>query len=468
MAARLDGNRHIVREDLLPARRELIAIQDSLEDAFLAVQARELAHDYDRALIRNVSVFTPDGTLLPDRDVLVDGPVITSIVPAGTGPADAGILTLDGSGKTLLPGLFDMHTHNSKFRGALHLAGGVTSVRDLANNKQLVDLRAQFDAHRILGPRIVYMCGIIDGPGPYANQRNAINNLEEGLAEIQAYKDLGYQQIKIYSSIKPEWVADLAARSHELGMKVSGHIPAFMTASQAIEQGFDEIQHINMLFLNFQPDTIDTRTPLRFTMVAKHGGDLDLNSAEYQDFVDLLLTEEIIVDPTVAIFENMFLAQKGEPSPTYAMIMDRFPILSQRDFLSGGLPKAAADIPTYEAAFAKMLAVIYDLHQRGVALVPGTDGLPGFLYHRELELYHRSGIPAADLLQMATLHSARIAGVAETLGSIEAGKLADLILVDGNPLDDLSDIRRVEWVLKGGKLFYPAEIYASMGIAPYR
>jgi len=285
---------------------------------------------------------------------------------------------------------------------------------------------------------------------------------------VQAYKDLGYQQIKLYSSIRPEWVKPLADKSHELGMKVSGHIPAFMTAAQAIEQGYDEIQHINMLFLSFMSDTIDTRTPLRFTMVAQHGGDLDLQSKEYLDFVNTLKSRDIIVDPTVAIFENMFLAKKGEPSPTYEMIMDRFPVIAQRDFLSGGLPRSEQETPTYQAAFDKMLEVIHDLYQKEVSLVPGTDGLPGFLYHRELELYQQAGIPSMELLKMATIHSARIAGVDDLLGSVETGKRADLILVNGNPLEDIRDLRKIDWTMKDGHLFYAREIYESMGIKHYK
>lgn len=468
MIARLEGNLHVVRNDLLEARLDMKAIQDSLENEYLFELSSTLSHEYSQTLIKNVSIFTAEGKVLPNRDVLVKGPTIASIVPSESTPPNPNVLLIDGSGKMLMPGLFDMHTHNNKFRGLLHIAGGVTSVRDMANNKQLVGLQAQFDEHRIIGPRIIYKCGIIDGSGPYANQRNVVNNLREGLREVQSYQELGYQQIKLYSSIRPEWVKSLADKSHELGMKVSGHIPAFMTAAQAIEQGYDEIQHINMLFLNFLSDTIDTRTPLRFTMVAKHGGNLDLESKEYLDFIAILQRKGIIIDPTVSVFEHMFIARKGVPSPTYEKIMNRLPLIPQRSYLSGGLPKSKEEIPIYQAAFDKMLAMIHDLYLRDITIVPGTDGLPGFLYHRELELYHQSGIPTTEIFKMATLLSARIAGVEQRLGSIQTGKQADLILVNGNPLADISDIRKIDCVLKGGRLFYPKEIYASIGVDDYR
>ncbi len=468
MMGRISGNLHVVREDLKSVRLEMKALQDSIEDKYLFELAKDLTHDFSGAVIQNVNVFTPQGTLLLNQDVFVEENTIKAIAPAGQKAITDGAIAIDGSGKTLMPGMFDMHTHNTKFRGALHIAGGITSVRDLANNKQVMGLSDQFNNNEIIGPRIVTFCGIIDGPGPYANQRNAIDNLEEGLAEIKAYKDMGYQQIKLYSSIKPEWVPRMVEKAHELGMRVSGHIPAYMTASQAIDQGYNEIQHMNMLFLNFLSDTIDTRTPLRFTMVANHGADLDLNSDQYLGFVDLLKTKQILVDPTISIFENMFISKKGEPSPTYSKIINRLPLINQRGFYSGGLPKPKEKEELFAAAHGKMLDVVFDLFQRGVAIVPGTDGLPGFLYHRELELYERSGIPAAEVLKLATIKSAEISGVSKTFGSIEVGKQADLILIDGNPLDDISNIRKVEWTMKGGNLFYAKELYASMGIKHFK
>lgn len=464
MIARIAGNLHVIRADMSAMRLELKALQSQIEDEHLIEMAEKLTHDVQKVVIQNVNIFKKDGTVLPNQDVFINDRRINNISPTGKITIPKKALLIDGQGKTLLPGLFDMHTHNTKGRGLLHLAGGVTSVRDLANNKQLKALSAQFNNNEILGPRIVTFCGIIDGSGPYANQRNVVDNLEEGLAEIADYKALGYQQIKLYSSIRPEWVLPLTEKAHQLNMRVSGHIPAYMTATQAINQGYNEIQHINMLFLNFLSDTIDTRTPLRHTMPAMHGLNLDLQSVEYQDFVELLKAKDILVDPTVAIFENMYLSQKGKPSPTYSKIMSRLPLMNQRSFYTGGLPKSGDTIAIYKASFEKMLAVIYDLYQQGVAIVPGTDGLPGFLYHRELELYVQAGIPPTEVLKLATIISAEITGVANEFGSVETGKQADLILVDGNPIDNISDIRRVEWTMKNGHIYYAKELYDAVGI----
>ncbi|MBJ2173666.1 amidohydrolase family protein [Aureibaculum sp. A20] len=467
MICSISGNLHIVREDFKNFRTEMKILQDKVEDDFLIEITEKLSHSIDKVMIKNTNVLTSTGSMLFNQDVFVEDETIKAIRPSDDKVIAESIQIIDGTGKTLMPGMFDMHTHNTKFRGMLHLAGGITAVRDLANNKQLKELSAEFDNNTIIGPRIVIFSGIIDGPGPFANQRNVIQNLEEGLSEIQSYKDLGYQQIKLYSSIKPEWVKPLVDKARSLDMRVSGHIPAYMTASQAIDRGYNEIQHMNMLFLNFLSDTIDTRTPLRFTMVAKHAASLDLKSDEYLQFVDLLKSKEVLVDPTMAIFENMFVSQKGEPSPTYSEIMSRLPVISQRQFYAGGLPKTDKTSALYKRSYNNMLNVLYDLFQKDVAIVPGTDGLPGFLYHRELELYEKSGIPVAEVLKLATIKSAEITGVAENYGSIEIGKKADLILIDGNPLKNIGDIRKVEWTMKGSNMYYSKELYNAMGIKHY-
>lgn len=174
------------------------------------------------------------------------------------------------AGHTLLPGLWDMHTHISRTHGLLHLAGGVTTVRDLANDTdELIETKKLYDTDAVLGPRII-LAGFMDGSGKYTGPTKVVVDTEEqAVAAMNRYVELGYEQIKLYSSIKPELVDPIAKAAHARGLRVSGHIPAFMTAEQAVRAGYDEIQHINMLVLNFLFDKVqDTRTPARFSAIA--------------------------------------------------------------------------------------------------------------------------------------------------------------------------------------------------------
>lgn len=354
----------------------------------------------------------------------------------------------------------------------LNIAAGVTSARDLANNPdELPGLVKAFEGEIKIGPRVI-MAGFVDGTGPFQgpiSREFLASTLDEGLSVIDRYDSLGgYEQIKMYSSITPEWVEPMATRAHQKGFRVSGHIPAFMTAEQAVNAGYDEIQHINMLFLNFLGDTLDTRSPVRFTAVAEYGSVLDFDSKEFHDFMNLLRNKKIVVDPTISIFEGMFVSRPKQPNPAFEMIIDRLPVNARRSLLEGGLEVDDEKDQLYRRTYDKALAMIFELHKAGVTLVAGTDNLAGFTLHRELENYVKAGIPEADVLRLATLGSAEVTGRSEKLGSVKKGYLADLIVIDGNPLENISDVRRVETVVKNGKWYSTRAIYNAVGVKHFQ
>jgi imidazolonepropionase-like amidohydrolase len=162
----------------------------------------------------------------------------------------------------------------------------------------------------------------------------------------------------------------------------------------------------------------------------------------------------------------MFTARNGQPSPSYAMIIDRLPVQVRRGFYTGGLPVPEGMDAKYKASFRRILDLVGELHKAGVRIVAGTDTFPGFGLHRELELYTQAGIPAAEVLRIATLRPAQILGREKDLGTIEPGKLADFIVIDGDPTKNISDIRKVWVVVKDGKIYRPAEIFAEIGVRP--
>ncbi len=200
--------------------------------------------------ITNVTLFdSKSKSNRKDMTVLVKGNFILSVSPSSKMKVPDGFDVIEGEGKTLLPGLFDMHIHLGDEDGVMNLAAGVTSVRDMGNSKDLVSLEKKYNENTLIGPRIPIKSKLMDGAGKFAGRTNMImENLEQGLAYVQETKDAGYDQVKLYSSVKPEWVKPLVEKAHSLGLKVSGHIPAYMLASQAVLDGFDGLTHINMLF----------------------------------------------------------------------------------------------------------------------------------------------------------------------------------------------------------------------------
>jgi hypothetical protein len=420
-------------------------------------------------VIRHARLFDSEARQTRENwSVVVIGDRIVAAGPDAEIATPDGAQLLDASGQTLLPGLWDLHTHVSSGDGLLHLAAGVTGVRDLANDLDtVVELRRQWEAGDTLGPHLV-LAGFLDGPGPYAGPSKAlVSTFDEAKPWIDKYLAQGYIQLKLYSSLKPELVAPIAAYGHSKGMRVSGHIPAFMTAEQAVRAGYDEIHHVNMLFLNFLFDQVqDTRTPARFTAVAEHAAELDLDSQAVRGFLDLLYERGVVLDPTVGIFEGMFLGRAGVVPPGFAAVADRLPVQVRRGMLGGGLPVLAGMDSRYRASFAKALELVAHAWRRGIRIVAGTDDLAGFALHRELELYQQAGIPAPEVLALATFGAAQVAGKGRDSGSIRPGKWADLVLVAGAPDRDVADIRHLRTVIRAGVPIEIAAIDRALGVRP--
>jgi hypothetical protein len=353
--------------------------------------------------------------------------------------------------------------------GPLYMSCGVTSVRDLGNDIEILgDLRQRYAANKAVGPRVL-PAGLVDGPGPLAAPTGVLVDTEEAArAAVKRYDDLKYQQIKIYSSIKPELVPIIVKDAHARGLRVSGHIPFGMIAEDAVNAGFDELQHINFVFLNFLADrTVDTRSPLRFTVVAEHATELDLESARVQSFIALLKQRGIVVDPTLTVFEEQFATAPREVPAAYRFASDRLPPTSRRSLIGRGLPGPDGKAKDYRETFRALQRMVAMLWQKGVPLVAGTDvTLPGFALQRELELYVEAGLTPATVVQMATWGAAKTMKMADQSGSITPGKLADLAVIDGDPTIRIGDIRRVVSVIKEGVLYDSRELEQAIGLSP--
>lgn len=449
---------------------QLLAAQAHWSAARSARLARELTHvPAGEVVIRNARLFDPrDLTVTPGASVLVRGAHIVRVAADADVAAGAGAEVIDAHGRFLMPGLWDNHQHFGDNQGALDLANGVTSARDMANDTdEFLERVARFDAGTELGPR-VWKSGIIDGTGPYAGPtKMRIDTAAQAVADVDWYADHGYGQIKIYSSVPPPIVPVIAAEAHARGLRVSGHVPAFMSAEQFVAAGADEIQHLNFIVLDFLwPAVQETRNMNRFTAVAAHARDFPPDKPPARDFIAYLARHHTVLDPTVNIFEAQFCGDPAALTPGLERIAPRMPPQVRRGLLSGALVVPKGEEAAYRAALPAMLTLLKALHDAGVTLIPGTDSMPGYELHHELELYARAGISPAEVLRMATLTSALVVGANGERGVIAPGKLADLILVDGDPSVRIADIDRIDLVMKGGRVYDPARIEAALGITP--
>jgi imidazolonepropionase-like amidohydrolase len=438
-------------------------------DRYVDIQ-KAVAHRYDAPVrIKNVRVFDPKTSALSDpQSVVISGRRISAVEPLDS-PATPGEATVDGAGGTLIAGMVEMHGHLSQDDALLNLAAGITTVRDMGNDNEVLDeLIKRIDDGIIGGPRVV-RSGFLEGKSPFnANNGIVVDSEAKAIDAVRWYGARGYWQIKVYNSMNPAWVPAVVKEAHRLGMRVAGHVPAFSNADAMMAAGYDEMTHINQFMLGWvlQP-TEDTRTLLRLTALKRLPA-LDLNSERVQKTIDTIVERNLAIDPTIGIHEQLTLNRDGQAPPGAVDYLDHMPIGYQRGAKQALIDTSVpGDDKLYRDAFDKIVATVKILHDRGVFIVPGTDTGGSFTYHREIELYQRVGMTPAEILKRATFDMARYLGQDQQLGSIEKGKLADFFLVPGDPVKQLKAIKTISMVVKDGTLYFPSEIYPQFGIKPF-
>ena len=369
---------------------------------------------------------------------------------------------VDAHGKTILPGLWDMHAHFEQVEwGPIYLAAGVTSVRDCGNEIEFITaVRDAITKGRGLGPRLL-LAGIVDGTGPLTIGVERVDTPEQARMWTDRYHAAGFQQMKIYSSVKLEELKIVADEAHRLGMTVTGHVPEGLNAYQTIEAGQDQINHIE-----FIADIMHSPYPSEMSRIEKMKAtaNLDLDSADAQKALLFLKEHHTVVDPTMALFE-FYTATTAKPPATFEPGVNKVAPELAEQLTDVAPPTERSEIG--EKVFEKELAIVGALHRAGIPVVAGTDQtVPGHSLHREIELYVQAGFTPLEAIQAATIVPARAMGLDKESGTIENAKRGDLILVNGNPLDDIHNIRNVEYVITGGTIYHTAELWQSVGFKP--
>lgn len=450
---------------LIDFQSKLIAKQSA--EAAKAMQDRTGAP----VLIEHAMLFdTVARKLIPHTTVRVENGKIAAVGPDGAVKASPVDRIIDAHGQVLMPGLTDMHVHlGGETDGKLDIVNGVTTVRDMGNDLDALGRwEDEFNSGEQIGPRIWKAC-LIDGRNPLAGPTKLlISTPEEAHAVVKTCWDHGFRQMKIYSSVDPKLVPVVIADAHGRGMRVSGHIPAGMTMAQGVEEGYDEVQHANFWFLNFRPADVVAKTNgiTRLKDPAEHAKDLDLNSPEVKRFIALLQAHHTVVDPTLVAFEDDMTGDPHDPSAELAADIDRLPPQVARGAKGGGLGGDAAERKTHAQSFQRFIEFTGLMHRSGIRIVGGTDGMAGFPLVHEFENYVAAGIPADEVLQLATLGDAQVMHHDDLAGSVAPGKNADLILIDGDPVKSIGDLRKVTFVMKGGVIYDLPAIERSIGVKP--
>ncbi len=438
--------------------KPMIAAQEAAIAQLAPAIAKRLLTPQARrpVLFRNVKIYDADNQrFVAGQNVVVSNGKVASVGTA-LPKLPAGARVIDGTGKTLVPGLWDSHMHVSDdFNALSEVALGVTSARNPGGSIELaVSQRDRRAKGEMVGPE-QFNSVIIDQKGPLAAQGSlTVSSLEETLAAVRKVKAANLTAVKFYTSMNPAWIPPAAKLAHELGLHVHGHIPAGMRTLDAVNAGYDEITHIYFATMQAMPDDVvaKSNTTLRMTGPGKYFKDVDFNAEPTKTVIKTLADKHIAVDPTLVVVEGVLISEAGKVSPAYTAYVGTLPPAVERNFKSGPIPLPEGTTrDDARASFKHMREYVATMRKAGVPIVAGTDG-SGMELVRELELYVEGGMTPAEALATATIDAARNVKADKRTGSIAVGKEADLLLVDGDPEAKIGDLRHVDKVVLDGAL----------------
>jgi len=407
-----------------------------------------------------------------DRTVLIEGDQITALGMATdvAVPQDATII--NGDGKFVIPGLWDMHVHG--INPDLLLSNGVTGVRLMWGGPHTLENRAEFDRGTRLGPRVVACGNIFDGPKPVRDATLKIATPTEGRQAVRDSKKDGYDFIKVYSLLHREPFLAIVDEAKKQGLPVAGHVPEFVSVAEASDAGLKCMEHLNGILPACSRIEAELRKELTETMMKPDvppSAVYSLRQAQTKQLLDTYSYEKA---------EELFarLAKNGTWQCPTLTVLRAVGYLDDPAFTNdvrlkyiaprrreGWKPENDFRLNTWtkenfaqqRTRFHKELELLGAMHRSGVPILAGTDAnnpycFQGFSLHDELELLVKAGLTPMQALQTATLNPARYLERQKDLGTIEVGKLADLVLLDADPLKDIKNTKKIASVIVRGKL----------------
>jgi imidazolonepropionase-like amidohydrolase len=411
--------------DLAPAAASASVPAPLQQDTFALVGGR-LIDGTGAAAIDDAVVFVRHGR------IAAAGARAAVNVPAGVPSVDVG-------GKSILPGLWDMHAHVGQPEwGPAYLAEGVTTIRDMGGYMGiLLALREAWSPRgqlRGIGPRLL-TAGLIDGPGPDAFGDVSAANPVEGREVVGRYRAASFNEIKLYNLLDRPTAQAIINAAHSNGMKVTGHIPNGLTLRDVVEMGIDQVAHL-----------VVRDTP---------------GTPAFDATVAMLKEHRTVLDPTLS-WNELLGRSASTRIESFQPGIARVPPELRR--LLEGANGGNVTPDQARARLERQLAIVKALHDAGIPFVAGTDkGVPGASVQREIELYVQAGLPPIDAIRAATAIPARVMDLEHDTGTIAPGLRADLIVVDGNPLERISDLRNVRMVSSAGRLYETAPLWHAAG-----
>lgn len=424
----------------------------------------DIADNHDTILVGGTLIDGRGGEPLIDSAIVIRGKRIVEVRSKNGLAYGDSARVIDVTGKYILPGLIDIHVHYSDWMGQLFLSHGVTTVKDLGNDIEWIStVSDEIDAGKVHGPRIFYVGNGLDAPPPDRNTHVGLTDSEQARRAVSLLHSKGASAIKVREKMSPELLAVVADESHKLGLPVTGHIKC-TDARQAALAGIDGIEHLSgfaQAITNAARGRRDGQDERQvFISDLKAFSSIEADAAE--DLISLLVRKDVTIIPTMPIWWRMaiphredFAAEDSEyaqdPSLAYIPEGVRASWASTAFFEIDD----AAEFDEVRLGYAKMQKVIFTHHHAGGNILAGSDtffSIPGLSLHRELALLRDAGISPLEIISITTQRNARFLGKESDLGTITDGKLADIIVLDRNPVDDIRNTQSVTLVLKDGQI----------------
>ena len=408
------------------------------------------------------------------QTVVVENRRIVAVGATAATSQPAGAREIDGSGRFLVPGLWDMHVHTDAPGGRdvlpLYVANGVTGVRDMAGDwTTLQGFRREIAAGALVGPRIVASGPYIEG-GDVPIAHLLATTPDEAAAAVDSLARLGVDFVKLHSQLEREVYLAAARAARDRGMRVAGHVPRSVGAREAVEAGVTSLEHLLQIPTPCTAEETRSLAP-RFPIQRVLAGCTTEDVAPL--FAFLAERDARVVPTLVAQLEVARWPKRDLPGDAFAPYLPD----TLQAFVASIFPMPDSIPPDADvvgaALFAKRVAIVGMLHEAGVAVLPGTDAPlrnspPGFGLHAELAYFSDGGMTPWEVLRAATLEPARWLGLADSLGTVEPGRLADLVLLDADPTLDVGNLGRIHAVMADGRLFDAAARDALLASARNR
>ncbi|MBJ2173664.1 amidohydrolase family protein [Aureibaculum sp. A20] len=396
--------------------------------------------------------------------LLIENGKIKSIGKSTEIEIPEGADVIDVKGKTLIPGLWDMHAHSNQVQWApAYLAGGVTTIRDNGNELEFATaFRDAIANDGALGPDII-LAGMTDGPGAKGNGVVRATSPEQAKEVVAMYHKNGYKQIKVYTSIAPDILKILADEAHKVGMTVTGHVPALVNnANDAVESGMDMLSHSTRILAVLFPDKKISE------LGANYMAENEITDAQINNAIAFFLKHGTVLDPTLGL-SMIRTMPRGEKMKTIEPDAERMAYeLFEGKLFRSGVSEARAK--KAKENVIKSLEVIGKFFKAGVPVVAGTDNFaPGFGLFLEIEIYQKyGGLTPLEAIRTATIIPAEAMGMGNETGTLEVGKEADIAILDKNPLIDISNIRTVTAVITNGNYYESEPLWIAADFKPTR